>query len=423
MSFHTLIICLPSVMEDRRKQKVGGKVISDLAVSASTLDPHFISLSMKSRTTTRTLAAVSRPAIRPATLGFSRYESTSSAPSSSTWQPVVPAGQIPAYDAALAYLNDYKSTTNSEIERLRKQPSTPERSARIRHLEVSSLVNDPATRREFRETGGKGSMDRPVMRHLAQKKWEKEGGLDRLMQRVEQMGVVPDLVGGIRGSAPITFSTSTSEGEVEPGSFQLPSSFAQPPKLNVQILNDGASEGLYTLLVVDADAPNYETQSYAQRLHYYKSDIALDYTTGEQDLFASGVGKEVLGWEAPLPPRGTANHRYVFLLLRQPSTSPAAPSDRADFDVRSLLEQGAEITALTLFRSKWTKEENTYIGEKYREVHGVDVPVFEKAPKELRYGMPLNKKSMERERIREEAWEQALRDTVGENGELKVERV
>lgn len=376
---------------------------------------------MKSRTASRTLAAASRPASRPLALGFARYESTSSTSSSSSWQPVVPAGQIPAYDAALAYLNEYKSTTNSEIERLRKQPSSPERSSRIRQLEVNSLVNDPATRREFRETGGKGQMDRPVMRHLAQKKWEKEGGLDRLMQRVEQMGVVPDLVGGIRGSAPIAFSTS--EGEVEPGSVQLPSSFAQPPKLNVQILDETASEGLYTLLVVDADAPDYETQSYAQRLHYYKSDISLDFTTGQQDLFASGVGKEVLGWEAPLPPRGSGVHRYVFLLLRQPSSTPSAPADRTDFDVRSLLEQGAEITALTLFRSKWTKEENAYVEEKYREVHGVEVPVFEKAPKELRYGMPLNKKSMERERIREEAWEQALKDTVGENGEVKVERV
>ena len=261
-------------------------------------------------------------------------------------------------------------------------------------------------------------MDRPVIRHLAQKRWEKEGGLDRLMQRVEQMGVVPDLVGGIRGSAPITFSTS--QGEVEPGSVQLPSAFENPPSLNVQILDN--TEALYTLLVVDADAPNYETQSYSQRLHYYKSDISLNHSTGEQDLFGSGIGKEALGWEAPLPPRGSGVHRYVFLLLRQ-SSSSSAPTQREDFDVRSLSEQGSEITALSLFRSKWTKEENTYIEETYRKVHGVEVPVFEKAPKELRYGMPLNKKSMERERIREEAWEKALGDIVGENGEVKVEKI
>jgi large subunit ribosomal protein L35 len=257
-------------------------------------------------------------------------------------------------------------------------------------------------------------MDRPVMRHLAQNKWKKEGGLDRLMQ----MGVVPDLVGEIRGSAPITFSTS--HGEVEPGSVQLPSAFENPPSLNVQILDN--SEALYTLLVVDADAPNYETQSYSQRLHYYKSDISLNHSTGEQDLFGSGIGKEVLGWESPLPPRGSGVHRYVFLLLRQSSSTPA-PTQREEFNVRSLIEQGAQITALSLFRSKWTKEENTYLEDTYRKVHGVEVPVFEKAPKELRYGMPLNKKSMERERIREEAWEKAIGDIVGENGEVKVEKL
>jgi large subunit ribosomal protein L35 len=265
-------------------------------------------------------------------------------------------------------------------------------------------------------------MDQPVMRHLAQKRWEKEGGLDRLMQRVEQMGVVPDLVGGVRGHglAPITFSSG--EAEVEPGSMQAPSSFGSAPSLHVQLLHDGEGEAMYTLLVVDADSPNYETQSYGQRLHYYKSDISLGVTSGEQDLFSSSIGKEVLGWEAPLPPRGSGVHRYVMLLLRE-SQSPSTPAQRDEFDIRTLLEQGSEIAAMTLFRSKWTKEENEYIETKYKEVHGVDVPVYEKPPKELRYGMPLSKKGMERERIREEAWEQALGDIVGENGEVKVERV
>jgi large subunit ribosomal protein L35 len=375
---------------------------------------------MKSRSATRALSAASRASTRPPCIVGARHESSSSATaSSSSWQPVVPSGQIPAYDAALAFLNEYKSTTLSEVERLRSLPSTPETSSRIRYLEVRSLVNDPATRRLFRETAGKGMMDQPVMRHLAQKRWEKEGGLDRLMQRVEQMGVVPDLVGGIRGSAPITFSTG--EGEVEPGSFQAPSSFNRPPSLHVQLLDDAAGEALYTLLVLDADSPNYQTQSYGQRLQYYKSDIPLTVASGEQDLFASNIGKEVLGWEAPLPPRGSGVHRYVFLLLRQ-SASPSTPSSRDDIDIRTLVEQGSEIVALTLFRSKWSKEENEYIERTHQEIHGVEVPVYEKPPKELRYGMPLSKKSMERERIREEAWEEALGEIVGENGEVKIER-
>lgn len=375
---------------------------------------------MKSRTAARAISAATRASTRQTLIIGARHESSSSAAaSSSSWQPVVPSGQIPAYDAALAYLNDYKTSTLSELERLRSLPSTPETSSRIRFLEVSSLVNDPATRRLFRETAGKGMMDQPVMRHLAQKRWENEGGLDRLMQRVEQMEVVPDLVGGIRGSAPITFSTG--EGEVEPGSVQLPSIFNRPPSLHVQLLDNIAEEALYTLLVVDADSPNYETQSYGQRLQYYKSDIPLTVASGQQDLFASNVGKEVLGWEAPLPPRGSGVHRYVFLLLRQ-APSPSTPTQRDDFNIRTVVEEGSEIVALTLFRSKWTKEENEYTERTHQEIHGVEVPVYEKPPKELRYGMPLSKKSMERERLRGEAWEQALGEIVGENGEVKVER-
>lgn len=392
---------------------------------------------MKSRTAARAIASASRPTTRSLTPIIARYESTSApasagqASTSSNWQPVLPAGQNAAYDAALAFLDEHKTKSTARLNALRAQtPRTPEVESEIRHLEVSSLVNDPATRRLFRETAGKGLMDRPVMRHLAQRRWEREGGLDRLMQRVEQMGVVPDLVGGIRGSLPIRFSTSASasgEGEVEPGSIQPPSSFKSAPQLRAQLL-DPAHEGQYTLLVVDPDSPNYAAQSFAERIHYFKSDIPLTVTSGEVDLFSSSAeGTEVLSWEPPLPPRGSGVHRYVFLLLRQPNaaTTGAGPTERqSEITVRALVEeQGYTLSAVSLFRSKWTPGENTYIENTHREVHnGAEVPVFEKPPKELRYGMPLNKKSMEREQLREEAWNRALSDIVGEAGEIKVEK-
>lgn len=246
------------------------------------------------------------------------------------------------------------------------------------------------------------------------------------MQRVEQLGVVPDLLGGISGSSPIRFTTSEhgeGEVEVEPGSHQLPSSFRTPPTLNVQILDD-IEEALYTLLVVDPDSPNHETQSFGQRLHYAKTDIKLTPTqSGQVDLFTGGSGNEILSWEPPLPARGSGTHRYVFFLLRQSSSQSSIASgiERTGFELRQLLEQGSQVAAVTLFRSKWSLDENEYIENTYREVHGTEVPVFEKAPKELKYGMPLSKKGMEREQLREEAWNKALSDIVGDEGEVKVE--
>lgn len=377
---------------------------------------------MKAGSSTRALASASRPTSRPVRIALARYESTtpssgqSSQPSTS-WQPALPAGQNPAYDAALAFLDSYKASSQSRLEALRSQTLTPRVEAEIRALEVSSLVNDPATRRLFRQSGGVGMMDRPVMRHLAQKRWEKEGGLDLLMQRVEQMGVVPDIIGGIKGSLPIRFAVGGKV--VEPGSRQLPSAYDTPPTLHVQILDD-AEEGLYTLLMVDPDSPQYETQSYAQRIHYLKSDIPLTVQSGETDLFSSEVGSEVLNWEPPLPPRGSGLHRYVFFLLRQPSSS-ALPTEREGSELRTLLDKGYTVSAVSLFRSQWSAEENSYIEETYRGVHGTEVPVYEKPPKELRYGMPLNKKGMMREQLREEAWNKALTDMVAGEAEIKVE--
>lgn len=381
---------------------------------------------MKAGSSTRVLASASRPAVRSLPSALPRYESTTAGPtgqsSTSSWQPVLPAGQNPAYDAALAFLDAHKSASQARIESLRSQPSTPGLQAEIRRLEVSSLVNDPSTRRLFRETGGGvGLMDQPVMRHLARRRWEKEGGLDLLMQRVEQLGVVPDLLGGVRGSLPIRFAVGGGQGQVvEPGSKQLPSAFNNPPSLHVQILDDG-EEGLYTLMAVDPDSPNYETQSFAQRIHYLKSDIPLTVHSGEKDLFASDLGKEVLSWEPPLPPRGSGTHRYIFFLLRQPASPPTTTiNEREGSELRTLLEQGYAVSAVTLFRSQWSAEENSYIETTYRSVHGTEVPVYEKPPKELRYGMPLNSKGIKREQLREEAWNQALTDMVAGAGEVDV---
>ncbi|GFZ51030.1 hypothetical protein JCM24511_08788 [Saitozyma sp. JCM 24511] len=378
---------------------------------------------MKSQLSRNALAIARRHRAVPS---LARAQSTTSDPSPSSWTPALPAGTSRAYDEALSYLTSYQSRSLARLESLRKLPSSPETSAEIDRLEVEAYVNDPATRRTFRETDGRGHMDKSVMRHLAEQRWKRQGGLDLLMQRVHQLNVVPDLLPDLPSTCPLTLSTtstSTTPSAVEPGSIQSSSAFASPPRLTLQLFDHpstSSSEGHFTLLVVDPDSPSPETQSFSQRVHYAKVDIPLSVLSGEVDLFDQSLGKEVLCWEPPAPAQGSGKHRFVFLVLRQTSSAPT----REGFDLRSYLSSegrsAADVVGITLVRSQWTKDDEQYISDTYRNFRGVEAPVYGKPPKEMKYGYPLSAKAVQADEIRREAWDNAVAELESVVGEPRV---
>ncbi|KAI0990500.1 hypothetical protein GJ496_000244 [Pomphorhynchus laevis] len=70
---------------------------------------------------------------------------------------------------------------------------------------------------------------------------------------------------------------------------------------------------LYTLAMVDPDAPCPDDPKFGPWLHYYVHDISSE----------NKKGKEILSYSGPSPPRGT--HHYVFLLFVQKS-GPVKPT-------------------------------------------------------------------------------------------------
>jgi len=352
--------------------------------------------------------------------GPSRLAAVAMRASSSTaaFEPALPPGVEPAYDMALAYLEEQNAISRKHVEALKAAagptPSAAE-AARIDRAEVEAWVNDPSTRRAFRATGGKGAMDKAVMRHLAERAWRKDGELDLVMQRVNQLGVVPDLLpdhtplGAIR--------LATSEAPVEAGSIQPVTAFSAPPTLTVQFFSHPSTpsaanpnpEALYTLLVVDPDSPNHETQSFTQRLHYAKVDIPLSVLSGEVNLFTA-PGTEQVTYEPPAPARGSGTHRYAYLVVRQGDVG-AVPA-RDNFDLRSYLTErnltDADVVAATLVRGEWTPETDAHIDATYRAHRGEPAPVYGKGPKELRYGYPMNAKAQRADAIRQAAFDNVL---------------
>jgi large subunit ribosomal protein L35 len=350
----------------------------------------------------------------------------SSSDPSSSFIRALPPGASRAYDEALSYLSSHTTDVLARLESLRKRPESPETEAAIARLEVEAYVNDPATRRVFRETNGRGHMDRPVMRHLAERKWWKEGGLDLLMQRVHLLNVVPDLISELSATYPLTL---TASAEIEPGSIQSSSAFSTPPRLTLQLfehpsppISSSAPEGKYTLLVIDPDSPEHETQSFSQRVHYAKVDIPLSVLSGDDNLFDESRGQEVLSWEPPAPAQGSGKHRYVYLVLRQ-RTSTSTEITREAFDLRKYLSASSlssrDIVGVTLVRSQWTKEDAEFVEQTYRAFRGIEAPVYGKPPKDMRYGYPMSSKAVRAEAIRREAWDAAVAELEGVAGEME----
>ncbi|WVN90016.1 uncharacterized protein L203_105248 [Cryptococcus depauperatus CBS 7841] len=352
-----------------------------------------------------------------------------------TWEPALPQGVSPAYDAALAYLTTYQNQKKSRLESLRSSlPETPSigQLQQVDKLEVEAFANDPSIRRNFRETGGKGQMDMKVMRWLAEEKWRKEGELDLLMQRALQLNVVPDLLPDIPPTAPLIVSVGSSR--VIPAAFTKPSALLQPPNITHQLFHHPAlptssspnPSALHTLLVVDADAPDHERHTFQERLHYLKTDIPLSVTDGEVDLTDSFVGKQVIAWEPPAPEQGTPYHRYVCLLFRQHSPLTPSVSSRDLFNTRNFLaSQGLNIhdlSGLSLFRAIWSEAEDEFINKVFKENRGVTegAPIYRRVPKEVKYGLPLNAKEKRKEEIREQTWERAVNKLEGITGEELV---
>jgi large subunit ribosomal protein L35 len=342
-----------------------------------------------------------------------------SSSASSSFEPAIPAGADPAYDLALAYLEEQNAASRARADKLKATAGptpTPEQAARITRAQVEAYVNDPATRRAFAATGGSGQMDKPVMRHLAHRRWRKEGELDLVMQRVNQLGVVPDL---IPDHVPIaSIRVAGAQGAIVPGAVVPATELAGAPQLTVQLFEHPETpsdatpvpEALYTLLVVDPDSPNHETHSYTERLHYAKSDIPLSVVSGQLDLLTA-PGTEHLAYEPIAPAQGSGKHRLVFLVVRQ-RAPVAAPTSRDDFSVRAFLTDSGvtaeDVVAASVVRSEWTPETAQHIDATYEAHRGAPAPVYGKPPKEFRYGYPLSAKAQQREGIRQAAYENII---------------
>ncbi|XP_037828028.1 protein D2-like [Lucilia sericata] len=118
---------------------------------------------------------------------------------------------------------------------------------------------------------------------------------------MDTSGIIPDII----DSKPATIARVTyGDSSVTLGNELQPRQVKDQPEVTWK-----AEEGsLYTLLMVDPDAPSRETPTYREILHWLVINIP-GCKLSEGQVVAEYIGSG--------PPEGSGLHRYVFLVFKQ----------------------------------------------------------------------------------------------------------
>ncbi|KDQ17656.1 hypothetical protein BOTBODRAFT_29825 [Botryobasidium botryosum FD-172 SS1] len=312
----------------------------------------------------------------------------------------LPPGALPAYDLAVELINGDAAAKRAKVERLHAElEKTGEDVEKtklekaLEKLEIESEINLPEVRWNFKN--GLLDLSKPVHRHMLERSWRNEGRLDKLMERVYQMHVVPDILPELHPTLDLRVNFSlalTSEEvtplskspvnleDVEPGVFLGPEQTSKPPTLKAQVYHTDTR--LYTLLMVDPDVPSPATKSFHTYVHCLMPNIPLSVLETSITLPTSS-SDSALQYVPPHPQQGTPYHRYTLLLLPQTSPAPLALSalpSREAFDVRAFVKEhklDGPGGGIFFWRGVWDES----VSKIYQEVLALPEPKYGKPPK------------------------------------------
>lgn len=229
-------------------------------------------------------------------------------------------------------------------------------------------------------------MNRPIYRYLADRQWREYRRLI-LMQRLTQMSVVPDVLPHLDPTAEVTLGFSRRK--VHPGDFVDSRVSEVPARLNVQVFDKG--ERLVSVVVIDADVPNLETDGFDYRCHFLAANIPISPSSTSLPLWKlSRESQVVLPWLPPYAQKGSPYHRYSVFVLQQPegeSLDVAALRERVQrdgFNLRSFNDRYAvKPIGAYLFRCIW--DEGTAGVMMKAGIEGAEVEFRRKKPEKMPY--------------------------------------
>ncbi|KAF7194461.1 54S ribosomal protein L35, mitochondrial [Pseudocercospora fuligena] len=221
-------------------------------------------------------------------------------------------------------LMDTVPVTEAEIEK--KEARLRDMRKRLEDTKILADINDPMVKKKFED--GLGDMNKPIYRHLAQKKW-RSYERELLMQRITQMNVIPDVLDEIDPTVSVDLSFSSPANplksrKVQHGELVDSRVSEHAPNLNIQPFEKG--EKLVTIAVVNPDVPNVEKDAFDYRCHFLACNVPISATQTHVELGKlSEENQVVIPWLPAYSQSGLPYQRMAIFVLEQPPASAVSP--------------------------------------------------------------------------------------------------
>ncbi|KAI9779705.1 MAG: hypothetical protein M1839_007203 [Geoglossum umbratile] len=276
-----------------------------------------------------------------------------------------------------------------------KQTRLKSMTDQLERLKILADINDPIVKKRYED--GEGDMNKSIYRYLANKEW-RQYRRPLLVQRITQMAVVPDLLPHV--DPVVDIRLAFGRRTVQSGDFVDSRVSEALPKLRVQVFDKG--ERLVSLVVVDPDVPDVESDAFKYRCHFLAANIRISPTETSLPLSKLSSDEQVLlPWLPPFAQKGSPYHRYSVFLLRQQDgvelnvASLRETVQRDGFNLRSFVDKYfLRPVGVHMFRSIW--DEGTANVMKRAGIEGAEVEFKRKRVEPLKKPvLPLPRKKPE----------------------------
>ena len=189
-----------------------------------------------------------------------------------------------------------------------------------------------------------GDMNKPIYRYYAEKKWRSyEHRL--ITQRIDQFHIVPDIIPKLEPTADVQLyflQQKIPAGEIVDSAVS-----EKAPRLRVQVFDKG--ERLVSVVVMDADVPDTESDAFSKRCHYLAANVPLSPTETSLPLARIKADDQLaVPWMPAFSQKGAPYHRLAIFLLEQ------KPGERVDVSRLRELYSGRDGFSLKSFRDKFS---------------------------------------------------------------------